>query len=153
MAIVPQHTHSGPEPAPTRGGDRAHGDDDAMTELRRIELARHPALPEDERIAVVARVGGQVAGEASYQRIYGPRAVLSLDVDEAFWHLGTPQRLIAALGEQASLLGIATFLIRVRASDLRLLAMLREDFGARGRRDGGFVELQFPASGRSGRAT
>ncbi|MFP5362987.1 MAG: hypothetical protein ACLGI5_09690 [Thermoleophilia bacterium] len=124
-----------------------------MTELRRIELARHPALPEDERIAVVARVGGQVAGEASYQRIYGPRAVLSLDVDEAFWHLGTPQRLIAALGEQASLLGIATFLIRVRASDLRLLAMLREDFGARGRRDGGFVELQFPASGRSDRAT
>ena len=152
MAIVPPHTHSVPEPAPAApGGGRAHGADGAMIELRTIELGRHPALAEDERIAVVAQVGGHVAGEASYQRIYGPRAVLSLDVDDALWHHGTPQLLIAALAERASLLGIATFLMRVRASNLRLLAMLREDFGARGRRDGGYVELEFPATGRSGR--
>lgn len=148
MAIVAQHTHSAPAPA-ARGGDRAHGDDGGTIELRAIELARHPALPEDEHIAVVAQVGGHVAGQASYQRIYGPRAMLSLDVDDAFWRHGTPQLLIAALAERASLLGIGTFRMRVRASDLRLLAMLREDFGARGARDGGYVELEFPATGRS----
>jgi hypothetical protein len=69
--------------------------------------------------------------------------VLWIEVEDAFWHRGLPELLLTALCARATRLGIATFLMRVSASDLRLLALLRERFDARARRDGGHVDLEF----------
>lgn len=93
---------------------------------------------------VVAEIDGRPAGRVSYTRVYGPRAVLSLEVDEAFGHRGLPELLLRLLGAHAARTGITTFLMRLPASDIWLLARLREDFGARWRRDGGHVDVELP---------
>jgi acetyltransferase (GNAT) family protein len=132
--------------APAAGDDeRPRLHDTRAFELRMIDLERHAAFPDDERAAIVAEVDGRVCGHASYVRVYGPRAVLLIDVDDAFWRHGLPGALLVALGVRATRLGIATFLVRVCAANIRLLALLREEFSAHGRRDGAYVELEFPA--------
>jgi GNAT superfamily N-acetyltransferase len=130
--------------APAAGDDERLHDMTAF-ELRMIDFERHAALSDGERVAVVAEVDGRICGNASYVRVYGPRAVLLMDVDDAFWQHGLPGALLIALCARATRLGIATFLVRVCAADIRLLALLREEFGAHGRRDGAYVELQCSA--------
>jgi hypothetical protein len=136
--------------APCAGGtERLRLRDGTTVTLHAVMLARHAALPDDQRAAVRADAGGCFAGEASYERVYGPRATLRIEVDEAYWHRGLPAVLLTTLGARAGRLGISTFVIRVRARDVRLLALLRQEFGAHGTRDGAWVQLDFP-TGRSG---
>jgi len=130
--------------APAAGDDtRPRLHDATAFELRLIDLERHAALSGDECAAVVAEVDGRVCGHASYARVYGPRAVLLVEVDDAFWHHGLAGALLIALSCRAARLGITTFLVRVCANDIRLLALLRERFGAHGGRDGAHVALEF----------
>jgi hypothetical protein len=75
--------------------------------------------------------------------------VLTLDMDEAFWHRGLPELLLARLCARAASAGISTFVIRARASDVRLLALLREQFAAREMRDGAHVDLELPTATRA----
>jgi hypothetical protein len=86
--------------------------------------------------------GGRVVGRASYRRVYGPRAELSVSNDDAFWHRGLPALLIGSLREHAAAAGISTFLLRARASEVRLLALLSGDFAARCSRDGDLVDVE-----------
>jgi len=105
--------------------------------------ASDPAIAGDARATITGQADGHAAGVVSYARVYGPRAVLWIEVEDAFWHRGLPERLLTALGSRAEQVGIATFLMRVPAGDIRLLALLCERFSARTRRDGGYVDLEF----------
>ena len=109
----------------------------------------------EEHAAVVAEAGGRTVGRAAYARVYGPRALLTLDVDEAFWHRGLRELLLARLCARAACAGISTFVIRARAADVRLVALLRAQFAARGTRDGAHVDLELPTAimARSGWTT
>ena len=99
-----------------------------------------PGVVPGERAQLSAHDGdGQLVGRVAYQQVYGPRAELSIDVDDAYWHRGLPALLIGSLRERAVTSGISTFLITARASDIRLLALLSGDFGARCTRDGALV--------------
>jgi GNAT superfamily N-acetyltransferase len=101
----------------------------------------------DERAAIAARdADGRAVGGASYARVYGPRAQLELDVDDAFWHRGLPEALLASACARAAAAGISTFLARVPSSDMRLLALLRQVFAARESRDGAYVDVEFSTS-------
>jgi GNAT superfamily N-acetyltransferase len=142
-------SRAAPAPRPARSAAPAAGGDERLRlydmtafKLRMIDLERDAV---GDRATIVAEVDGSICGNASYVRVYGPRAVLLIDVDDAFWQHGLPGALLTALCARATRLGIATFLVRVCAADIRLLALLREEFGAHGRRDGAYVELQFSA--------
>ncbi len=124
--------------------------DGTAVALRTIDVDRHGAFCGEEHAAIVAEAGGGTVGRAAYATVYGPRAQLTLDVDEAFWHRGLRELLLARLCARAACAGISTFVFRVRASDVRLLALLREQFAARGSRDGAHVDLELPTAIRAG---
>jgi hypothetical protein len=92
---------------------------------------------------VVADKHDEEVGRAAYLRLYGRRAAMTLDVVEPFWHRGVPDLLLDALVAHAAREGVTTLLARVRASDVRLLALLRERVHARTTRDGTHVHLEF----------
>jgi len=101
---------------------------------------------------LVARdADGRTVGRAAYRRVYGPRAELSIDVDDAFWHRDLPAVLVASLREHAAAAGISTLLMMVPASDVRLVALLCQDFAARARRDGAQVDIELPCADASRR--
>jgi GNAT superfamily N-acetyltransferase len=105
---------------------------------------RATAAPADDGAAIAAfDADGRTVGRAAYTRVYGPRADVALELDEAFWHRGLAELLLATLCVRAACVGISTFLARVPASDLRLLALLRTEFSARGSRDGSHVDVDF----------
>lgn len=99
---------------------------------------------------LVARAAdGRTVGRAAYRRVYGPRAELSIEVDDAFWHRDLPAVLIASLREHAAAAGISTLLVNVSASDVRLVALLCQDFAARARRDDARVDVELPCADAS----
>lgn len=112
--------------------------------LRTIARDRGAAIPESERAEIEAvDADGRPAGRLTYARVYGPRAEVSLEVDDAFWHRGLSEALLDRSCRQAACLGISTFLACVRASEVRLLALLRENFAARESRNGQYVDVEF----------
>ncbi len=82
-------------------------------------------------------------GWAAYVRVYGPRACLTLEVDGGYWHNGLPELLLSRLCAGAAGVGISRFMARVPASDMPMLALLREAFAAAQTRDGGHVDAEF----------
>jgi CBS domain-containing protein len=123
--------------------------DGTTVALRTIDVDRHGAFCGEEHAAIVAEAEDRTVGRAAYSRVYGPRALLTLDVDEAFWHCGLRELLLARLCARAACVAIWTFVIRVGASDVRLVALLREQFAARGTRDGAHVDLELPTATRA----
>lgn len=105
--------------------------------------ASDPADAHGERAEIVAlgRDGCDL-GRVGYRRIYGPRAVLTLAVDDESSSRGLAEALIAAVAATAAGAGIATLMIRVAASDERLLGMLARAFAARWRREGSHVDVE-----------
>ncbi len=100
----------------------------------------------DEHAEVVAEdPGGRVIGRVAYRRIYGLRAELTLTVDATYWNAGLPQTLIGSIGRVAAAGGIARFLMRIPASDERLLRMLVDDFSGRCRLDGSHADVELDA--------
>jgi GNAT superfamily N-acetyltransferase len=89
---------------------------------------------------------GRTVGRLVYARVYGPRAQVALGVDDTLWHRGLPQALLERGCRRAAPLGISTFLMRVRAADVRLLALLRQEFAARESRHGAYVDVEFSTS-------
>jgi GNAT superfamily N-acetyltransferase len=109
-----------------------------------VRLLAVAAVPGEERAELTAiDEDGRVVGRLVYARVYGPRAEVTLEVDDALWHLGLPHALLDRSCDRAARLGISTFLARVRASDLRLLALLRHEFAASESRDGQHVDVEF----------
>jgi GNAT superfamily N-acetyltransferase len=102
-----------------------------------------PGASGEEPGAVVAQdLAGRRVGFGAYTPVYGPRATLELDVDASYWHRGVPELVLERLCADAARRGISTFLARVAASDVRLLALLRTEFAARETRDGAFVDVE-----------
>ena len=92
---------------------------------------------------------GRRVAHGAYTPVYGPRAALELDVDAAYWHGGLPELVLASLCADAAGCGISTFLMRVAASDVRLLALLRAEFAARETRDGACVDIELPTAAKA----
>ena len=88
---------------------------------------------------------GRVVGRVAYARVYGPRAELTLGVDDAYWDCGLGEALLARLRANAAQHGIATLLARVRASDVRLLALLRRAGAIGETASGGRIDIELPA--------
>ena len=106
-----------------------------------------PAGVRDERAEVVAdAIARPGVGRAAYRRVYGPRAVLTVALDEELWPAGLATALIAAIGAIAAAAGISTFLLRVSPTDERLLDVLAGEFAARCRRDGADVDVELDAA-------
>jgi hypothetical protein len=102
-----------------------------------------------ERTAIAAvDVEGRTVGRVSYRRVYGLRAEVTLAVDDEYWERGLPELLLVSLCARAESMQISTFLARVPASDVRLLALLREQFAARELRDGAYVQVEFATKRR-----
>jgi hypothetical protein len=116
----------------------------------RLNRTRRPATPAAQECGEVAAddLCGRPIARGAYRRVYGPRATLELDVEDAYWHGGLPQLVLDSLCADAARSGIWTLLARVGASDVRLLALLREDFAAREVRDGAFVDVELPTAAR-----
>jgi GNAT superfamily N-acetyltransferase len=115
--------------------------------LRSIDLGALRAVPEDDFAGVAAEdPEGRTVGWATYARAYGPRAEVGLTVDPLFWHRGLPELLLAGLSVHAARVGISTFFIAARASDLSLLAMLRTGFCSRETIEGASVHVEFPTT-------
>lgn len=91
---------------------------------------------------------GRAIGRAAYSRAYGPRALVTFRVDDEYWERGLPAALLHDLCVRASGAEISTFLMRVRAADLRLLELLREEFTARGSCSAGYVDVEFSTARR-----
>jgi GNAT superfamily N-acetyltransferase len=118
--------------------------DGTAVSLRAFGRDRDAAALDDERAEIAAEdADGRTVGRVVYARVYGPRAEVALKVDDGFWHRGLPEALLERICARAACLGISTFLVRVRASDVRLLALLRHEFGARESRDGRHVDVEF----------
>jgi hypothetical protein len=107
-----------------------------------LALDEPGAAPGDRAELAARDAGGRLVGRVAYRRVYGPRAELAIDVDDAYWHRGLPALLIGSLRERAHASGISTFLGTAGASDVRLLALLSAEFGARCTRDGRHVRFE-----------
>jgi hypothetical protein len=137
-------TQSAPDFAPVeRSGVPLRVRDGLVVWMRSLDAASAP----EERAEIVAEdAGGRVVGRVSYRRIYGLRAVLTLTVDDTFWGCGLPEALIGSIGPVAATGGILRFLMRIPASDERLLRMLVDDFAARCRLDGCDADVELDAA-------
>ena len=102
-----------------------------------------PASPVEEHAAIVAEeAAGHAVGRVAYRRVYGPRADLTLAVDDELWPCGLAELLIAGIGPIAAVGGISRFLVRVAVFDERLLALLAGELGTRWRREGSYVDVE-----------
>jgi len=140
-------TRSAPERAPAPASAEHPGvplrlRDGTPVWLRSTELAH----ARDECAEIVADLAERrVIGRVSYRRVYGPRAVLTLAVDDRYWPLGLSEALIGSIGPLATAAGISKFLIRIPASDDRMLALLVDDFAARCMREGSYIDAEIEA--------
>ena len=121
--------------------------DGTTARLSAIDLDMGPGNAFDDRVAVIADdARRRVIGRASFQRVYGPRAVVELEVDPALWHLGLPAILLERLCARAACAGIALFVARVPAAHVELLALLRAEFGASETCEDAHVDVEFSTS-------
>ena len=142
MAIDPRPES---DPAlPLAAGDEPAGVPRCLHDGTPVWLAAaEPDGPAGDRAQLaVTDAGGCVVGRATLRRVYGPRAVLWIEVDEAFWHRGLPGLLVATLRRYASASGISTLLATADVRDVRLIAFLCHELGARAIRDGSRVKLE-----------
>ena len=130
--------------AAVRGPQRVALLDGTMARLSAIDLDMGPGNAFDDRVAVIADdARGRMIGHASFERVYGPRAVVELEVDPVLWHFGLPAILLEHLCARAARAGITVFIARVPAAQVELLALLRADFGARQACEGAYVDAEF----------
>jgi GNAT superfamily N-acetyltransferase len=134
---------SAPSAAVGRADARLLLGDGTAVWLRHAEIAARPG--QHEEIAALDPHARRV-GVTTYERVYGPRALVTLAVDDEYWHRGLPEALLTRLCASAATFGISTFIVRVQASDVRLLGLLRQAFAARWRREGSFVDAEFATS-------
>jgi GNAT superfamily N-acetyltransferase len=121
--------------------------DGTTARLSAIDLDMGPGHAFDDRVVLIADDGcGRMIGRAAFGRVYGPRAVLELEVDPALWHFGLPAILLERLCARAARAGIVALIARVPAAQVELLALLRAEFGARGTCEGAYVDVEFSTS-------
>ena len=121
--------------------------DGTTARLSAIDLDLGPGNAFDDHVALIADDScGRMIGRATFQRVYGPRAVVELDVEPSLWHFGLPAILLERLCARAARAGIVAFIARVPAARVELLALLRADFAAHGSCAGAHVDVEFSTS-------
>lgn len=99
--------------------------------------------PHGDRVTVVAKdATGRIAGRASYVRVYGARAELTLALGDGLWRSGLAEVLVATLCDTAARHGISVLLVRLPVSDERVRTVLVEQFGAREVRSADSADLE-----------
>ena len=121
--------------------------DGTTARLSAIDLDLGPGNAFDDHVALIADDScGRMIGRATFRRVYGPRAVVELEVEPPLWHFGLPAILLERLCARAARAGIVAFIARVPAAQVELLALLRADFAAHGACSGAYVDVEFSTS-------
>ena len=145
-------THSAPPPPGAEPVRLLPGDGSAVR-LRAVAGVAGAATGDDERAEIVAEdLDGRVLGRAGYARVYGPRAVVTLEVADGLWRGGLPEALLASLCRRAARAGISTLLARVGPRETQLRALLREHLGARVWASGEYVDVELSTAPPPSRA-
>jgi hypothetical protein len=105
-------------------------------------FAQPPSACEERAEIVAEDAARRVVGSAAYRRVYGPRAVLSLEASDGYWRRGLPAVLLDQIRALAALGGISTLLLRAPVTDERMLALLRGMPGARSRAEDRHVDFE-----------
>jgi hypothetical protein len=114
------------------------------TAVRICRLDEDDRTPDErQRVVLAAELGEHRVGCAVFNRIYGRRAEIVLEVGQDFWHLGLPELLLANLCGRAARAGIGTFLAFLPVSDEQMRILLREQFDAQETRDGASITAEF----------
>lgn len=100
--------------------------------------------PGEHAEIVADDAGGRVVGRAEYRRVYGPRAALTLMVDDKLLCAGLAEAMIGTISSIAAAAAISKLLMRVPLCDERLVGLL-VDFGARCRRDASYADIELDA--------
>jgi acetyl coenzyme A synthetase (ADP forming)-like protein len=96
---------------------------------------------------VLAVQGGEVIGQASYDRIANDRAEVGFTVADSFQGRGLGTLLLKRLAEAADADGVAVFDAEVQADNHKMLDVLRESgFGITMKSEPGLIRVQFATS-------
>jgi acetyl coenzyme A synthetase (ADP forming)-like protein len=96
---------------------------------------------------VLAVLGGEIVGQASYERIVADRAKVGFTVTDTFQGRGVGTLLLKRLAEAAEAEGVAVFEADVVPDNHRMLEVFKESgFGVTMTSEPGLVHVQFPTS-------
>jgi acetyl coenzyme A synthetase (ADP forming)-like protein len=109
--------------------------------------ARHWSGIDCEDCCVLAVLGGEVVGQASYERLADDRALVAFTVTDSFQGRGLGTLLLKRLAEAAEEDGVAVFEAEVLADNNKMLEVFRDSgFGVTMTSEPGAVRVEFPTS-------
>ena len=100
-----------------------------------------------EDCCVLAVLGGEVVGQASYERLTHDRALVAFTVTDSFQGRGLGTLLLKRLAEAADAEGVAVFEAEVLVENNKMLDVFRDSgFGITMKSGPGAVRVEFPTS-------
>jgi acetyl coenzyme A synthetase (ADP forming)-like protein len=112
-----------------------------------VETAKQWIDPGCTDCCVVAVLGGEIVGQASYDRTVADRAKVGFTVTDAFQGRGLGTLLLKRLAEAAEAEGVAVFEADVVPDNHKMLEVFKESgFGVTMTSEPGLVHVQFPTS-------
>jgi acetyl coenzyme A synthetase (ADP forming)-like protein len=109
--------------------------------------ARHWSGIDCEDCCVLAVLGGEVVGQASYERLADDRALVAFTVTDSFQGRGLGTLLLKRLAEAADEDGVAVFEAEVLAENDKMLELFRDSgFGVTMKSEPGLVRVEFATS-------
>jgi acetyl coenzyme A synthetase (ADP forming)-like protein len=109
--------------------------------------ARHWSGIDCEDCCVLAVVGGEVVGQASYERLAADRALVAFTVTDSFQGRGLGTLLLKRLAEAADEDGVAVFEAEVLAENDKMLELFRDSgFAVTMKSEPGAVRVEFATS-------
>jgi acetyl coenzyme A synthetase (ADP forming)-like protein len=112
-----------------------------------VDTAKQWIDPGCTDCCVVAVLGGEIVGQASYDRTVADRAKVGFTVTDAFQGRGLGTLLLKRLAEAAEAEGVAVFEADVVPDNHKMLEVFKESgFGVTMTSEPGLVHVQFPTS-------
>jgi acetate---CoA ligase (ADP-forming) len=100
-----------------------------------------------EDCCVLAVLGGEIVGQASYERLEDDRALVAFTVTDSFQGRGLGTLLLKRVAEAADAEGVAVFEAEVLAENDKMLEVFRDSgFGVTMTSEPGAVRVEFPTS-------
>ena len=119
----------------------------SSTEELEATARRWSGIEGCEDCIVLAVKGGEVVGQASYDRTADDRAEVAFTVTDSYQGRGLGTLLLKRLAEAADEDGVAVFEAEVLAENNKMLDVFRESgFGMTMKSEPGLVRVQFPTS-------
>jgi len=110
-------------------------------------MARRWSGVDCEDCCVLAVLGGEVVGQASYERLGDDRALVAFTVTDLFQGRGLGTLLLKRLAEAADAEGVAVFEAEVLVENNKMLDVFRDSgFGVTMKSEPGAVRVEFPTS-------